>query len=46
MIDVATFKLENIAGEKNDEWDEDGDLTLCKKMVVDQEFKRILIKPQ
>lgn len=34
MIDVAVFKLKNVAGVKTDEWDEDGELELSKKLEV------------
>ena len=34
MIDIAIFKLSNISGVKNDEWDEDGERELSKKFEI------------
>ena len=46
MIEIAAFKLKNVAGVKNDEWDEDGELELCKKLEVTKSFKRILVNAE
>jgi len=43
MIDIAVFKLKEAAGATTDEWDEDGELELCKKFEVAKTFERILV---
>lgn len=43
MIDIAVFKLKPVAGVKTDEWDEDGELELSKKMEVVKTFERVLV---
>lgn len=45
MIDIAFFKISDVAGVKNDEWDEDGELELSKKLEISKKFERIIIKP-
>lgn len=45
MIDIAVFKLSNVPGIKNDEWDEEGELELSKIFEISKTFKRIIIKP-
>lgn len=43
MIEIAVLKLKPVAGVKNDEWDEDGELELSNKFEIVQTFKRVLI---
>lgn len=46
MIEIAVLKLKPVAGVKNDEWDEDGELELSKKLEVVETFKRVLVNPE
>ena len=46
LVDVAVFKLTNVAGVNTDQWDEDGDMELSKKLEVDYTKERVLVKPQ
>jgi hypothetical protein len=34
MVDIGVFKIKKVAGASVDEWDEDGDLELCKKVEI------------
>ena len=45
LVDVAVFKLTNVAGVTTDQWDEDGDMELSKKLEVDYTKERVLVKP-
>ena len=46
MIEIAAFKLRKVAGVTNDEWDEDGELELCKKLEVSKSLKRVLVNAE